>query len=600
MFNEVFAEHQKTSPNCTGRLDFDYSSEEQRMLCWRERVICDQCHYMSPKYNLYNEIETGKVGRKTATANIGLNIALSQTPIGPSSVRKICLSTSIPAPSRRGLQNCANKVSKEIEKVNKNDMKARRQGLKTINILRGRPAGEISVQSDEIFNNPLYSGIGKTPFQPATQCSYTMVENITPKKQVIALENVNKLCSKHGFHSVEDEEGCDIKSEQCSSTVPMEQSIGDEKEWAKACLLDLKKDHLEVKYITTDPDTSAYKAAEELNMAKITNSIPEHQIDTRHLAENHRKFIKNKSTVLAIMPGLTKSYRQKLQNRFATDLSMRCQAEFESIHKQTRGDFKKMKTSIAETTAAIVNCYKGEHKLCRAHSSVCIGENDNNWISKNEYVPNNFKININRDTDKTLRECIDFRFGPSILEKTKLNSNTQKVESVNHVIRRSLPKNVTYPRNFSGRAHSAIFSSNNGPGESIVRLCDAMGCPVPSNSRVSAALLTEQQISEKEKERFRSNRRKIKRKMRRNKLFKMYEKHQEEIAYRKAQLLVKKAHTRLLNARIKKDHSYTINHIKVKNQLKNSITKDHTYILRKSKRANHNIQGGECSKEQAP
>ena len=116
MFNEVFAEHQKTNPNCTGHLDFDYSSEEQRMLCWRERVICDQCHYMSTKYNLYNEIETGKVGRKTATANIGLNIALSQTPIGPSSVRKICLSTSIPAPSRRGLQKCANKVSKETEK----------------------------------------------------------------------------------------------------------------------------------------------------------------------------------------------------------------------------------------------------------------------------------------------------------------------------------------------------------------------------------------------------------------------------------------------------------------------------------------------------
>ena len=93
-----------------------------------------------------------------------------------------------------------------------------------------------------------------------------------------------------------------------------------------------------------------------------------------------------------------------------------------------------------------------------------MGENDNNWISKNEYVPNNSKININRDTDKTLRECIDLRLGPSILEKTKLNSNTQKVESVNHVIIPSLPKNVTYPRNFSGRSHSAIFSSNNGPG----------------------------------------------------------------------------------------------------------------------------------------
>ena len=69
------------------------------------------------------------------------------------------------------------------------------------------------------------------------------MENITPKKQVIAVENVNKLCSKHGFHSANDEE-CDILSGKCSATVPMEKSIGDEKEWAKSCLLDLKDDDI--------------------------------------------------------------------------------------------------------------------------------------------------------------------------------------------------------------------------------------------------------------------------------------------------------------------------------------------------------------------
>ena len=87
-------------------------------------------------YNLYEEIKTGKPGRKPATANVGLNIGLSNTPIGPSNVRKIFLSTNIPAPSRRGLQKCANAVCKIIENVNKSDIKARRKSLKTINLLR--------------------------------------------------------------------------------------------------------------------------------------------------------------------------------------------------------------------------------------------------------------------------------------------------------------------------------------------------------------------------------------------------------------------------------------------------------------------------------
>ena len=156
----------------------------------REKVICDRCQYVSQRYNLYDEIETGKPGRKSATANVGLNIGLSQTPIGPSNVRKLCLSTNIPAPSRRGLQKCANKVCKTIENVNKSDIKARRKTLRTINLLRGQPETEIAVQSDGMFNNPLYSGIGKSPFQPATQCNYSVVENVTNKKQVIAMENV--------------------------------------------------------------------------------------------------------------------------------------------------------------------------------------------------------------------------------------------------------------------------------------------------------------------------------------------------------------------------------------------------------------------------
>ena len=173
---EIFHQHQQTSPSYGKRLDFEYASEQQRMLCWREKVICDRCQYISQiyvllspifsptlavavflpgfpvfissyrLYNLYDEIKTGKPGRKPATANVGLHIGLSNTPIGPSNVRKICLSSNIPAPSRRGLQKCANAVCKSIENVNTSDMKAKRKALKTINLLRGQPGTEIGGQ----------------------------------------------------------------------------------------------------------------------------------------------------------------------------------------------------------------------------------------------------------------------------------------------------------------------------------------------------------------------------------------------------------------------------------------------------------------------
>lgn len=587
MFNEVARDHRTQSPCCEGNLDFDYAAEEKRGLCWRERVVCDSCSFTSQKYNLYNEIQTGRPGRKPATANVGLNVALTQLPIGPTSVRKMCLSSNIPAPSRRGMQTCSTKVCKAIEKVNIGDMKTRREGLKTINRLRGRPANEIAIQSDGVFNNPLYSGVGKTPFQPATQCSYSVVENITPKKQVIAIQNVNKLCSKHGFHSVDDDT-CSILSGECSSTIPVEKNIGDEKEWAKSCFLDLKHDHLEVKYVTTDPDTGAYKAAEELRSAHITTTIPEHQMDTRHLAQNHRKTIKNKATVLAMMPGLTKSYRQTLQNRFSVDLSMRCQAEFESAHQYVNGDFEKLKAKIQTAYDAIIMCYGGDHTLCETHSNVCKGKTDNNWLIKSEFLPGTFRINVSNESHKkTLMECIDYRLAPNMLEKTKTNTNTQKVESVNRVIRRSLPRNVTYSRNFSGRAHSAIFASNNGPGESIIQLCSKVGCPIPSNSRVSAALLTEQKISEMQKKRAGSMKRKQKRQQRRKKLYKLYEKHHEEKNYKKGKLLVEAAQKR-----------------RILTKTNQCIRNEHTYAAKLIKRAirvsQKKIQGGQCSSEQAP
>ena len=75
----------------------------------------------------------------------------------------------------------------------------------------------------------------------------------------------------------------------------MEQDIGDEYQWAKEeSLLKLKQNDVEMKEITTDPDSSAYRAAEDLFITGVTNTEPEHYLDTRHISENHRKFVQYK------------------------------------------------------------------------------------------------------------------------------------------------------------------------------------------------------------------------------------------------------------------------------------------------------------------
>lgn len=537
MINTVTREHLYISPRCTGNLNFDTAHAEQRGLAWRERAVCDKCNYCSSMYNLYEEIATEKRGRRSATSNVGFNIAMTQTPAAATSVHKMFLGGNITAPSMRGMYKCASKVSGLIEKCNKADMKDRRQELKKLNRWRNLPENQIPVQSDGMYNNSLYSGVGRTPFQPATQCTYIVAENITQQKQIISMATPNKLCSKHGFHT-QDEKSCDNKSASCTATEPMETNIGDEKAWAKKCFEELNEDGLEISFITTDPDTKAYQAAEDLYESNATATKPQYQIDTRHLSQNHRKCVRNNVHVLNMMPGSTRKYRQYLRNRFAIDIARRCQSEFDSIHRQVDGRYNELVSKVHKIIPAIKKCYCGDHGQCILFSNVCSGATFNNWIKSSCYLPSNFKINgSQREHDQTLLECIEYRLSDDMLELTRLNTNSQKVEATNRSIKRSLPKNVTFTRNFCGRAHSAVHSINNGPGESIKKLCKLAGCPIPPGGKVAKGLQALQDICEKQKSRQKSLCRKIQRQKRRTRMFKLYEKHQEQKNYMKNQLL---------------------------------------------------------------
>ena len=170
------------------------------------------------------------------------------------------------------------------------------------------------------------------------------------------------------------------------------------------------------------------------------------------------------------------------------DLAWRCQAEFTQAFNKFPNDTLKFKAALSYTCDAIVNCYHGHYNLCHIYSVLCMKKCNTTWLQRSPFLKKDFTIESCDESLKLVRKCVEYRLGPAVLEKTKMNTNTQKVEAINRSMRRSLQNHLTFWRKIPGRAHSAAHNINNGPDESIYKLCKVVGSPIPSGTRVSRAL----------------------------------------------------------------------------------------------------------------
>ena len=82
------------------------------------------------------------------------------------------------------MQKSANEVMSSIKKKREKDMLMLCQGLCLLNTFRGKNPASVKVQADGCYNNSLYSGVGKTLFQPSTQANYLFAENETDKSNL--------------------------------------------------------------------------------------------------------------------------------------------------------------------------------------------------------------------------------------------------------------------------------------------------------------------------------------------------------------------------------------------------------------------------------
>lgn len=549
MWNEVFKQHCDLHPHCSGELRWDANSERQQGLCWVEHARCTECKYKSKPYKLFSEVNTNRPGQKAAAPNVGIHAAMAQTPVGFTSLRKVLLASNTPAPSHTGLYKSACKASPKIVEVNQSDMHKRRQNLKKINKIREQndPA-KISVEGDGAYNNPIYAGIGKTPFQAATQATYIMAEATSTNRDIIAICTRSKLC----MTGARKQASCPGADHACSANIPMSSTIGNEQSMAEDCINQIVQDGLQISNLTTDPDSGASKAAENLYTKNILTSKPEHFIDTRHLSDNQRKSINKVNFSKQMFQGRTKELREKTQKKFAHDLVKRCEAEFAASQKKYTGDILMLKRSLSHAKFAIIKCYQRDHSECRKHSLVCTGGKVRNWLNNSCYLPNGFKITCTEEDVGLLHQCIDYRLGPKMLVKTRLGTNTQKVEATNRSLRRSLPKNVTHTTNFAGRAHAAVHSVNNGPGSSIHSLTKSLGAPISKGTKVAKGLLGLQKVRKQQSDYHKSTKAKIARCKKTQYLYQLHDQTRSSQDYKKAKLCPK-----ISKSKNKADHSYS-------------------------------------------
>ena len=476
MWNNALSKHHKKHPCCTyGELVWNEERSMQWGLSWKAVLSCTNCSYISDVYKLYEEVENGiTFGPKPATVTYGTQVGLSKNGISNGGLIEILTAANIRPPSYSTLQRAANVVGEAITEANVGDMRDQCTKLRDLNKATGKPYhGPIPAEADGTYNNAIYSKVGKSPFQAATQVDFTVSENLTPEKKIIALVSHSKLCScpKNKEHLTD-----------CSATLTPESTIGNEGEYLIEAIETINDNGLDIGELTVDGDSSSRSEAPQIDQPSGVKIIIKYC--TWHLKRVLERKIKGHNFSKEMFKGRNKIERDQAHSRFTYDISNRVSAEFEAAHKLYDGDIDKIHQKMPDIMEAIIDCYRGNCQNCLEHSFVCT--KTNSWsrpfLDINHKDQREFMIKATGDDLNFMREAMNVRLGKEALEKTSNNSTQNKSEANNKGIKKPKPKQLTFSKNYSMRSHSAVHSMNNGAGSSLVTLCAATGAPIRGKS----------------------------------------------------------------------------------------------------------------------
>lgn len=523
-WNKAFRGHIGVAATCDGQLIFDDDACTQWGLGWRMAVKCDTCTFKSSQEKIYTETDAGKAGQKSATVTRGFQIGISKQGLGNAGLREILLAANINPPSIATMQVGANKVNKVITEANKHDMGNILEDIKQKSQALGKPSDHpIPAEADATYNNRLFSGSGSTPFQAGTQVTFLVAEGLTPSKKIVATRTYSKLCTCVINDSKPDH------TEECTANLDYDRSIGHEGSYLRDAISDVNEHGVQIGDLTLDGDSSSRAAAQSITQPGGASINP--QYCTKHLTRLMQKNIRKTQFSKCMFKGRNKSIKDKAHTRFSHDISHRVSAEYNALHRSTKGSFEDMSKKLPGITDAIIDCYRGSCIRCSEHSYLC--NEDSPWVrpfidTDPQYKGRREFVSPSAEDLTKLRALIGMRLGPAALTKTITNTNQNKCEAANRGVKKAVPSHLTFRRNYEGRVHSAVHSMNNGPGTSTALLCREMGCPVSGKSTVMRNLIKLDATKIYNSKRKRSTGYKLSRRTARMERYKAYDEKQNE------------------------------------------------------------------------
>lgn len=478
-FNDANRQHRLHNSGCIGRLIWDYPRCINRGVCKEMSLKCDRCSFKTEyPQPLYHYDSTYVKGRPAAAPNKSLQVALARQGIGPKGLIDLVHGMHMEAPALSGLYKSGAKTTDILVDTNVRDMGSKLEEVQETNFRMGRPKNLISLEADGMYNNPISSGVGRTPFQAASQATFVGVENVTKNKYIVHAGTYNKLChscSNKGQHD----------HAKCTRNLNPEDTIGNEGQFLRNAVADINAKDCYVSHVTLDGDSNANKVAKTLEQKGQSRELVPIEIHRciRHLSQSVRQQIRNLTLSKNAFPAAkTAEQRAAVQKRFALDIVLRCNAEATSIVKAHVGDRASIEEEFRLVPDYVLSCYMGDCTGCLQRSRICTRTKP--W--HRPYLSTLKAIVMTRDllepneSDMTgLRQCLEKRFNSQSLSIYQ-NKTTNKSEGTNRAILKSLPRHITFSRCFPGRVHAAVHSVNNKAGLSMLKLCRAVGATLPN------------------------------------------------------------------------------------------------------------------------
>ncbi|CAG2202196.1 unnamed protein product [Mytilus edulis] len=453
MINSLIICHLNKSPKCVVP-HFELVQETQWGLGWIWKMKCTKCKFISEKYKLFREIDTGRAGRKSATINYGFQTGVINCNIGNDSARLLLTSSCIPPMSKGTMQRITNTVCDKVVKLAENEteqvVESFRKRNETLGLNKNSP---VKLQMDGTYQSVHIKSRHKMG-QNASQVIGIACENETDNHDIIGFHLVNKLCW-----------------------------VG---AWLRGKGYDIECPNHE--YCTSN--TNRYDPLSEKDLGyEIVNRLA----DTIHRGQSQFREVLRAKFSVGMFPGATKAQRNDIKIAFANDLKLRSHGIMKCLFAKYNGDRQQISKCLPRIVKSVVNCYSGNcSDTCRWSITLCNGGIKTSWwyksINLSSHGLQNGSLKPNK-TDKLLIESLlEMKLSQTALNQMQFFSNTNKCESVNRTISTYLPKNKNFSRNALGRASAAVLKVNNKRDVALAKTLKAVGCGLGRKSRAVVAL----------------------------------------------------------------------------------------------------------------